>query len=231
VRPFLRGKKLLGETGARKQLKGVTPRAEEIRVPAVKSVGLRAGSGLHELVPTNEKGKVAASGNPVLVGLQSGARTSTANQLFRDTSRDLVMETDPHAAANALLLAQLGIEPTGPDILQSSYLQGMVPNEQDIGPIGPAVTAPSPASAPDPNRLKLARRHHWRRERSKMRLRSLKRSSGRGRSPRPPREDIDTSGGGDGYLPISSSDYPVEPVPSFGDVSVPFEYTAIWALG
>jgi hypothetical protein len=264
LRPFLRGKKIVGEIGAREQAKGVTPRADKIRVPAVKSTGLRAGSGLHEVVPTNQRGKVAASKNPVLVGLQSGARTSTSNQLFkrktdsggievvahtgfapkpsgrgsthtkgqgpahevlRETVRELEKETDPHLAVNKLLLTQLSIEPTGLDILRSPYIEGLVPNEQDIGPLGPAFS-PSTASVPDSNRAKLARRYQKHREREKTRVRSHKRGSGRGRSPSPPREDIDSSGGGGGYLSIPSSDYPLEPVPSFGDVSDPLEYTA-----
>jgi hypothetical protein len=80
---FLRpSDRFMGERGARQQLSGVTPSAEDIRVPAVQSAGLRAGAGLHEGVPTNMRGEVAASGNPVLVGVQSGYRHSTASQLF-----------------------------------------------------------------------------------------------------------------------------------------------------
>ena len=87
VTPFLKkGEKYFGESGARAQLKGKKTSAERIRVPAKKTKGLRAGSGLHEVVPTNLKDEVAGSGSEILVGLQSGFRTSTSKQLFRRKS-------------------------------------------------------------------------------------------------------------------------------------------------
>ncbi len=78
VQPFLRpGESFMGERGARKQLAGSAPKAEDIRVPAV------GGAGLHEIDPTSRRGEVAASGNPVAVGVQSGMRSGTDHQLFR----------------------------------------------------------------------------------------------------------------------------------------------------
>jgi hypothetical protein len=88
VTPFLgrTGRRFMGERGARQQLRGITPSDDHVREDAYTHSSLRHGSGLHEIVPTDMRGEVASSHNPVLVGLQSGFRTSTAEQLFR---RDL----------------------------------------------------------------------------------------------------------------------------------------------
>ncbi len=84
VTPFLSGaRSFMGESGAKLQEKGKTPRAEDIRENAVKTPSLTGGSGLHELLPTNMGPEVASSGSPAAIGLQSGARTSTAHQMFR----------------------------------------------------------------------------------------------------------------------------------------------------
>src|SRR5262245_216984 len=83
AKPFLRtGQSFMGGPGVKKQLKGQPPSPEDIRESAVKTPQLRSGSGLHEVLPTNMGPEVAKSGNPVMVGLQSGLRTSTAHQLF-----------------------------------------------------------------------------------------------------------------------------------------------------
>jgi hypothetical protein len=83
VTPFLSsGYSFMGERALDKQLLGKTPTSGDIRVNAVKSDGLRGGSGLHEVVPTNLGSKVAKSGNESLIGAQSGFRTSTGKQMF-----------------------------------------------------------------------------------------------------------------------------------------------------
>ncbi len=84
VKPYLTGgDRFMGWTGAEKQLKGITPTAEQIRVNAVKHSNTRGGTGQHELLPTNTRDLIAKAGNPTLAGLQSGLRTGTSQQLFR----------------------------------------------------------------------------------------------------------------------------------------------------
>ncbi len=94
VRPFLpTGARFMGERAMRQQLQGKRPAAADVRVSAFKTANLRGGSGLHEVVPTNLAGEVAASGNPAMIGAQSGARTSTAHQLFRTAGGEVGAHT------------------------------------------------------------------------------------------------------------------------------------------
>lgn len=235
VMRFLRqGESFMGQRGAAKQLQGIAPQADDIRVDAVKFAGLNRGSGLHEIVPTDLRGAVAKLGNAALIGAQSGARTSTSLQLLKvlahvgahtgfspkpgsrgythtkgqkaahDELRRparLVKKTD-HAddVINTVMLKHLDTTPTGQEIMQSPYLQGMQPNLASIGTIGPASAAPPNAATPDPARLMLSQELHRGRERVKRRVRAHKRSSGRGASPSPPRAEIDSQGGGGDHL-------------------------------
>lgn len=91
VTPFLgtSGRRFMGERGAENQRRGSVPSDSHIREEAYTHASLRLGSGLHEVVPTDMRGEVARSGNDVLIGLQSGFRTSTAEQMFvRDRRAD-----------------------------------------------------------------------------------------------------------------------------------------------
>lgn len=84
ARPFLgSGESYFGEAAARLQAQGRTPSAAQVRVDSATAPDLRGGSGLHEVVPTSERGRVAGWRNPALIGAQSGFRASTAHQLFR----------------------------------------------------------------------------------------------------------------------------------------------------
>ncbi len=94
VRPFLSsGDSYMGEKALDKQLSGKNPTASDVRVKAVKSKGLRGGSGLHEVVPTNLGSKVTKSGNESLMGAQSGFRTSTGKQMFNIDGNEVGLHT------------------------------------------------------------------------------------------------------------------------------------------
>jgi hypothetical protein len=83
AKPFLKtGQKYIGEAAIKKQLTGATPDAADVRVASVKPKGSDYGYGLHEVLPTDTRGKVAKSGNEAVIGLQSGARTSTEFTFF-----------------------------------------------------------------------------------------------------------------------------------------------------
>ncbi len=233
----------MGESGALLQSKSKIPTSRDIREDAVKTSDLRGGSGLHELLPTNMGPEVSKSGNPIAIGLQSGARTSTAHQMFRIDGGDVgghtgfapkptggpgsthtrgqapahdrmrkrartsvFKETEPDTAINELMREHLDVTPTGQDILNSSYLEGMQPNVSSIGTIGKV-------GQKDPARIRLAQFGHSEREQVKKRTLSHKRKRGYGRSPSPDRTPIDDDGNGGDYL--VGPPLPPPPIPTF----------------
>lgn len=244
VKPFLTGgQSFMGESGAKLQAKGSSPAPSDIRVTAVKTPDLSGGSGAHELLPTNMGPDVAKSGSSIAIGLQSGARTSTAHQMFRigggdvgghtgfavkptggpgsthtrgqgpahdemrgEVRSSVLKEKDPDKATNALMLKHLEVTPTGQDIMNSPYIEGMQPNLFSIGTVGPV-------GKKDPARIRLAQKMHREREVVKRRALAHKRSSKRGRSPSPERTPIDDQGGGGDYL--YGPPLPPPPIPTF----------------
>src|SRR5690554_4700494 len=91
IAPFLQsGRSFMGERGARDQLQGKTPPETHVRETARTHPSLDGGkgSGLHELLPTNLRGKVAQSGSQWPISIQSGMRSSTALTAFNRTAQE-----------------------------------------------------------------------------------------------------------------------------------------------
>ncbi|WPR77332.1 hypothetical protein [Algoriphagus sp. NG3] len=264
VKPFLKGgRKLMGQRGAESQISGRTPPESHVREDAQAHEDIDGGAGLHELMPTNMRGKVASSGDETMIGIQSGARSSTALTAFnrtagvndvnpigtpeaglhtgfasrpskrkgqaaahdrmREVFDDILNASTTEEAVNIVMLRHYETIVKGDDILNSNYLTGMTPHLKGIGKIEPV------SKTPGPNRLKLARLMHEIRESLKTRGRSLKRSetSGRSRSPSPPRRGYSPSGsGGDYEKSLRKEEYPTVPVPKFGGVPGSLEHTS-----
>lgn len=248
VRPFLTGgRSFMGESGALLQEKGKNPSSSDIRETAVKTPNLSGGSGLHELLPTNMAPEVAKSDNPVAIGLQSGARTSTAHQMFRIEGGDVGGHTG------------FALKPTGGrgsthtrgqgpahdrmrEAARSSVLKekdadqainSLMLKHLDVSPTGKDILSstyaegmkPSissigtvgPVNKKDPGRIRLAKLADQEREPVKKRLRAHKEQTGRGRSPSPERAPIDDEGEGGDYL--VGPTLPPPPIPTFGGKS------------
>jgi hypothetical protein len=248
------GEEYFGQHGAELQMQGKTPDPDDVRELAVGGSGRKGGAGLHEVIPTNMRGEVAATQNEALVGTQSGMRTSTDYQTFapkatgtgevgfhtgmsrnasgtgsthtrgqapahetlREAMRTVKATTDADEVMNTMALAHLASTPTGQDVLGSAYITGATPNLTSIGTIGPVATS---GATPDPERLKLARFVHDRRElvKARERGRARERDPGRKRlpSPSPERTPIDDSGGGGEYIHGKNAMSATTPVPKF----------------
>lgn len=146
-----------------------------------------------------------------------------AHDKLRKTARKSKSESDDFIVVNEMLNSHLDTQPTGPEIMESEYIEGMIPNISDIGKIGPVSDDPTQK---DKERIKLAKEIHDRREKLKRRSRSLKREKKRGRSPSPPREPIDDSGSGGDYIKSPSISDEVEPIPTFKGKDGSFEFIA-----
>ncbi|MEM9023524.1 MAG: DUF4157 domain-containing protein [Bacteroidota bacterium] len=196
--------------------------------------GARTSTSRKMFVRTAKKTDKAPTGSREIGGHTSYAlkpsgrgSTHTAGQgpghdHLRKTARKLKTETDPEVAVNEMLLTHLEGDPLATDIMASPYITGMQPNVNSFGVIGPPVKT----GTPDSGRLKMAQQYQLRREAVKDRMRSVKRHKKRGRSPSPPRVLLDDKGIGGGYVSGPKSSYPVMPVPSFGNASNKFAYTA-----
>ena len=145
-----------------------------------------------------------------------------AHDVLRETVYELMDEdeTNPDIVANEMMLSHLKTTPTGIDILGSEYLEGMQPNNTNLGLVGPVRTG-----TPDPVRLHLAQQVHEEREQVKRRVRAHKRSKNRGRSPSPPRRPIRDSGRGGAYRSKPSRRHEIEPTPYFRHKS-DYQYAA-----
>lgn len=78
-----------GWNGAQLELAGQTPRASDIREEAIRFPETRTGAGLHEVLPTNMSGSIAAmedeDDRQVAAGIQAGFRLATDLTYFADT--------------------------------------------------------------------------------------------------------------------------------------------------
>ncbi|WP_137938365.1 hypothetical protein [Chitinivorax sp. B] len=88
LQPFLsQGETLIGQRAHTKQLNGQTPGPDEVRVPAKNSGLTVGGDGLHEVLPTSNRGDVAKAPLGVvrdtLADIQSGMRTAPSKTFFR----------------------------------------------------------------------------------------------------------------------------------------------------
>lgn len=239
-----KGKKYVGQAAADEQMKNKTPLAGAVRVASKTIVGSNTdGAGLHEIIPTSYRGEVL--GDDDLIGMQSGMRTSTAHTLlshrFYDGSSDLGGHTGffasnkgtrGQAAAhdhlregvdeinktpnmhrddkiNMMLNRHLETIPLGNEIVESEYIAGLNPKAYD-GPIE------EQSGGARPNAVEMAKKIHESRERVKRRVRALKRATGRGRSPSPPRKPINAKGSGGEHYPAGArAPYEVEELPKF----------------
>jgi hypothetical protein len=160
--------------------------------------------------------------NPSGRGSTNTRGQAPAHDTLRKKIDELIANkvTDSDEAANEMMLAQIGVQPTGRHVLESSYITGA---HSGYGVLGPALT---PNATPDPVRLRIAQESQDRREVMKERTRSLKRERNRGRSPSPPRTRIDSSGKGGEPVTVPSSSYPTVPIPSFFGSRSSHEYAA-----
>jgi hypothetical protein len=150
---------------------------------------------------------------------------AAAHDEMRDVVDDIVDNnvTDVDEVVNELALRHLEVSAQGQAVLNSAYITGMLPNyHQGLGAVGPVVTI----GPPDPQRLRVAQDAHNSREAVKRRVRTHKRSTGRGRSPSPPRRPINAQGGGGDPITTPSLQEEVEALPLLPDSADEFEYAA-----
>lgn len=145
-----------------------------------------------------------------------------AHDGLRETARSVEDETDPHEMFNSMMLSHIDSLALGQEVLGSEYIEGME-HRGDFGEMEPVVPV---GKKQGKERLRLAQEQHRGRELVKDRTRSVKRETGRGRSPSPPRRPIDRKGRGGDYESTDRTTYRLVTVPEFEGTPGTFKYAA-----
>jgi hypothetical protein len=215
----------------------------------------RAGAGLHEGLPTNMRGHVAASGNPTAIGVQSGLRTATDKTLMLDTKGRRVAghsgyfplpqggssNTGGQAAAHdRLRKLPSGKTPHEAVLNSAATLVSTMPHGRQVLASGnltggvpnyqgarPMEPPASPGKQPGPIRGGEAHVTHETREHLKQRIATQDKALKRPRSVTPERTPVDPrTGNGGEYITHPSQARPASPLRAIHPGSKPWHGAA-----
>jgi hypothetical protein len=235
LKPFLGSKQnFIGQSAMEKQIQGKEPTAGDVRVTASKGPFQRAGAGLHEGLPTDQRGKIASEKSEVAAGIQSGMRSATDLTLLVDpstghatghtgmfpkaTGRGSTNTTGQAPAHDKLRFLSTGGSPAAQvSEHMGAFLGGIAHGQQVMdsplitGGI-PNVVGASPIgpeaknnATPDPTRVLVAQRLHEPRENTKKRTSTFEQKNNLPRSSSPEREPLDKKGEGGYYVKDTSN--------------------------
>lgn len=238
VKPYLtKGNDFMGHTAMRKQLKNKKSLARDVRVKSVKRPSARAGAGIHELLPTDQRDKVR--GNNAAIAFQAGARIATDRAYLVDKSN----KTGAHTGAMPKKKGRGSTNTTGQSEAHDRLREAKVSkkrktkrgevyermaNALDTMPTGQQMMESDRLTGGIPNRKKAkafkapkakdderifeAQLQQRQREHMKRRFVTQATKDGHtGRMPSPPREDIQNDGSGGGYIPAGGVFPPSSP--------------------